>query len=41
MARVVPAKINTYAVPEGAHDHAFEMYVRNGKRYRDELRRID
>ena len=41
MALGVPAKIKADAVPEGAHDHAVEMYVHNGARYRDQLRRVD
>jgi carbonic anhydrase/acetyltransferase-like protein (isoleucine patch superfamily) len=40
MALGVPAKIKPDAVPKGAHDHAVEMYVHNGERYRDQLRRI-
>jgi carbonic anhydrase/acetyltransferase-like protein (isoleucine patch superfamily) len=41
MALGVPARIRPDAVPEGAHDRAAAAYVENGKRYRDELRRID
>ena len=41
MALGVPAKIKTDAVAEGAHDHAVEMYVHNGRRYREQLRRLD
>ena len=41
MALGVPAKIRPDAVAVGAHDHAVEMYVYNGERYREQLRRID
>lgn len=41
MALGVPAKIKPDAVPEGAHDLAVDMYVHNGERYREELRRLD
>lgn len=41
MALGVPAKIRENAVPEGSFDDAVERYVANGKRYRQELRRID
>jgi carbonic anhydrase/acetyltransferase-like protein (isoleucine patch superfamily) len=37
----VPAKIRENAAPDGAIALASELYVANGKRYRDELRRID
>ena len=41
MALGVPAKIRENAVPEGSFDDAVARYVANGKRYREELRRID
>ena len=41
MALGVPAKIRENAVPEGSFDDAVARYVANGKRYRQELRRID
>jgi carbonic anhydrase/acetyltransferase-like protein (isoleucine patch superfamily) len=41
MALGVPAKIRENAVPEGSFDDAVARYVVNGKRYREELRRID
>lgn len=41
MALGVPAKIRENAVPEGMIVLAAELYVANGKRYRDQLRRID
>ena len=41
MALGVPAKIRHDAVSEGAHAHAVQLYVRNGHRYRAELRRLD
>jgi carbonic anhydrase/acetyltransferase-like protein (isoleucine patch superfamily) len=37
----VPAKIRPDAVPEGAHDEGVALYVANGKRYREQLRRVD
>jgi carbonic anhydrase/acetyltransferase-like protein (isoleucine patch superfamily) len=40
MALGVPAKIRENAVPEGSFDDAVARYVANGKRYREELRRI-
>lgn len=41
MALGVPAKIRENAVPESGFDDAVARYVANGKRYREELRRID
>jgi carbonic anhydrase/acetyltransferase-like protein (isoleucine patch superfamily) len=41
MALGVPAKIRPDALPEGAHAPAAAVYVDNGRRYREELRRID
>ncbi|MEY9929567.1 carbonic anhydrase/acetyltransferase-like protein (isoleucine patch superfamily) [Catenulispora sp. GP43] len=41
MALGVPAKIRENAVPEGSFDDAVARYVANGKRYREELRRVD
>lgn len=41
MALGVPAKIRENAVPPGSFDDAVARYVANGKRYREELRRID
>jgi len=40
MALGVPAKIRENAVAEGSFDDAVARYVANGKRYREELRRI-
>ena len=40
MALGVPAKIRENAVPEGSFDDAVARYVANGKRYREELRRV-
>ena len=40
MALGVPATVRPDAVREGAHEHAAAMYVDNGVRYREELRRI-
>jgi len=41
MALGVPARIRPDAVAEGFSDVAVRNYVENGRRYRDELRRID
>ena len=41
MALGVPAKIRPDALPEGAHALPAAVYVDNGRRYREELRRID
>ncbi|WP_194926312.1 gamma carbonic anhydrase family protein [Catenulispora pinisilvae] len=41
MALGVPAKIREDAVAEGSFDDAVARYVANGKRYRQELRRVD
>ena len=40
MALGVPAKIRPDSVAEGAHDENVREYVANGKRYREQLRRI-
>lgn len=40
MALGVPAKIREDAVAPGAFDDAVARYVANGKRYREELRRV-
>ena len=41
MAMGIPAKIREDAMPENHVAHAVALYVSNGKRYREELRRID
>jgi carbonic anhydrase/acetyltransferase-like protein (isoleucine patch superfamily) len=41
LALGVPAKIRLDAVAAGAHQHAVDIYVRNGHWYRAELRRLD
>jgi carbonic anhydrase/acetyltransferase-like protein (isoleucine patch superfamily) len=41
MALGVPAKIRENAVPPGAFTVNVETYVANGKRYRQDLRRLD
>lgn len=41
MALGVPATIREGAVRAGQFDRAVELYERNGRRYRDELRRVD
>ncbi|MDQ1696226.1 MAG: hypothetical protein QOJ03_1579, partial [Frankiaceae bacterium] len=41
MALGVPAKIRANAVPPGAFTVNVESYVANGKRYRQDLRRLD
>jgi carbonic anhydrase/acetyltransferase-like protein (isoleucine patch superfamily) len=41
MALGVPAKIRPDTVAPGAHAEAVGNYVANGKRYREELRRVD
>ena len=41
MAMGVPAKMRLDAVPPGAFANAVAMYEANGKRYRDELTRLD
>lgn len=41
MALGVPAKIRENSVPAGSFDDAVVRYVANGRRYREELRRID
>jgi carbonic anhydrase/acetyltransferase-like protein (isoleucine patch superfamily) len=41
MALGVPARVREgYEVPVGASDHAVQSYIRRGKRFRAELRRI-
>ena len=41
MAMGVPATMRLDAVAEGAFEAAVELYVRNGRRYREELVRLD
>jgi carbonic anhydrase/acetyltransferase-like protein (isoleucine patch superfamily) len=41
MALGVPAKLRLDAVPDGAFEEAVEMYVANGRHYRQHLRRLD
>ena len=41
MALGVPAKVRLGAVPEGAFEDAVVMYAANGRRYREQLRRLD
>ena len=41
MALGIPAKLRENAVREGSTSMAVAMYVRNGKRYQSELRRLD
>ncbi len=41
MALGIPATLRLDAVAEGAFDPAVQMYVWNGGRYREELRRLD
>lgn len=41
MALGVPAKVRPDAVRHGAHELAARLYVENGRRYREQLRRID
>ena len=41
MALGVPAKMRLAAVPEGAFLEAVALYEANGRRYRDELKRLD
>lgn len=42
MALGVPARVREgHEVPAGAHRHTVDSYVRRGKRYRAELRRLD
>ena len=41
MALGVPARLRLDAVPEGAFEDAARMYVENGRRYREQLRRLD
>jgi carbonic anhydrase/acetyltransferase-like protein (isoleucine patch superfamily) len=41
MALGIPATIKEGAVREGQFDHAVRLYERNGRRYKNELRRLD
>ena len=41
MALGIPAKIRPDAVAEGAHEENADQYAWNGKRYKEQLRRID
>ncbi len=41
MALGVPATLKEGVVPAGAFEGAAEVYVQNGRRYRDTLRRLD
>ena len=41
MALGIPAKMRLDAVPEGVIQLGADMYVENGRRYKDELRRLD
>jgi carbonic anhydrase/acetyltransferase-like protein (isoleucine patch superfamily) len=41
MALGIPAKLREGAIPPGAFKGAVAVYVANGQRYRDELRRLD
>ncbi|MEN3271407.1 MAG: hypothetical protein V7636_168 [Actinomycetota bacterium] len=41
MALGIPATIKEDAVEDGQFDHAVKLYERNGRRYRDELKRLD
>ena len=41
MALGIPAKMRLGVVPEGAFADAVEMYAANGRRYREQLRRLD
>ncbi len=41
MALGVPARMRLDAVPEGAFADGVAMYVENGRRYREQLRRLD
>ena len=41
MALGIPATIRTDAVRTGQFARAVDLYARNGRRYRDELRRLD
>jgi carbonic anhydrase/acetyltransferase-like protein (isoleucine patch superfamily) len=41
MALGVPATIKEGAVREGYFEHAAKLYEENGRRYRDQLRRLD
>jgi carbonic anhydrase/acetyltransferase-like protein (isoleucine patch superfamily) len=41
MALGVPAKIIEGAVKPGSFQHGVDLYVRNGRRYKADLRRID
>ena len=41
MALGVPAKMRLDAVPDGAFAEGVQLYVENGRRYREQLRRLD
>jgi hypothetical protein len=41
MALGIPATIKEGAVQEGSFVHAVALYVANGKRFKEELRRLD
>jgi carbonic anhydrase/acetyltransferase-like protein (isoleucine patch superfamily) len=41
MALGIPATIREDAVRDGQFAHAVELYERNGRRYRDDLKRLD
>jgi carbonic anhydrase/acetyltransferase-like protein (isoleucine patch superfamily) len=41
MALGIPAKLREGVIPPGAFDGAVSIYVANGQRYREELRRLD
>jgi carbonic anhydrase/acetyltransferase-like protein (isoleucine patch superfamily) len=41
MALGIPATIKEGAVREGQFDHAVRLYERNGKRYKEDLKRLD
>jgi len=41
MALGIPAKMRPGVVPDGAFVEAVQMYVDNGRRYREQLRRLD
>ncbi len=41
MALGVPAKMRLDAVPDGAFAEGVALYVENGRRYREQLRRLD
>lgn len=41
MALGIPARMRPDVIPEGAFEEAVRMYVDNGRRYREQLRRVD